>query len=125
VKTKGLIITGVVIAFLSLLIMFIDDIPYIKYDGSYVSLDYVSDLHDKNVATEQRAFDLAVTKQDFEFIENLYKYRVESEKEMISYSEQKLKIAKSIAQLILIISLTTIFFIVERKRKYNKALKQD
>ncbi len=124
-KTKGLVVVSIIVIFLSLLIMFVDDIPYIAHDDSYIALSRVTEVRNETLVTEQKAFDLAISLKDMDMIKILYSNRVQSETEMIEFAKGKLDIAKSIAQLILIICFTMLVFMVERKRKYNKNLKRD
>ena len=54
VQSKGFYLFGTIVTILSFLIIFFEDIPYIKYDGNYISVSHIENEYSKNIPLEKK-----------------------------------------------------------------------
>ncbi|MEW6984530.1 hypothetical protein AAD001_17955 [Colwelliaceae bacterium 6471] len=124
-QSKGFYLFGSIVITLSFLIIFFEDIPYIKYDDNYISVNHIENEYSKNIPLEKKAFDLALKKQDMDMIKAIYSQRLLAEERSKQLSAKGLDVVKSIAQLIIIFAVSFMLTTLAKQREYNKSLKQD
>ncbi len=124
-QSKGFYLFGSIVTALSFLIIFFEDIPYIKYDEKYISANYVENEYKKNIPIEKKAFDLALKKQDLDMLKAIYSQRLLAEQRSKELSVKGLDVAKAIAQLIIIFAVSFMLTGVAKQREYNKKINKD
>jgi hypothetical protein len=125
VHSKGFYICGTIVTLLSFLIIFFEQIPYIKYQDEYISVSYVKNTQNESLELEKKAYELAIEKQDLDVLKAIYYHRLSAEQESHELSIKGLDVTKSIAQLIIIIMVSFMVISFAKHREYNKSLKQD
>jgi len=125
VQSKGFYLFGSIVITLSFLIIFFEDIPFIKYDDNYISVNHIENEYSKNIPLEKKAFDWALKKQDMDMIKSIYSQRLLAEERSKQLSVKGLDVVKSIAQLIIIFAISFMLTALAKQREYNKSLKQD
>ncbi|TLX46358.1 hypothetical protein C1E24_13385 [Pseudoalteromonas phenolica] len=123
--SKGFYICGSLVTLLSILIIFFEQIPYIKYKDKYIAVSHVEIEHGKTLELEKAAFDLAIKNQDLEMLKAIYYQRLSAEQSSKELSVKGLDVAKALAQLIIIITVTFMLIGFAKQREYNKQLKRD
>lgn len=109
---------------LSFLIIFFEEIPYIKYQDEYISVSYVKNVHNDTLELEKKAYELAIEEQDLDVLKAIYYQRLSAEQESNELSIKGLDVAKALAQLTIIIMVSFMVISLAKHREY-KSLKQD
>ena len=124
-QSKGFYLFGSIVTILSFLIIFFEDIPYIKYDENYISVNHIENEYSKNIPLEKKAFDLAFKKQDLDMLKAIYSQRLLAEERSKRLSVKGLDVVKSIAQLIIIFAVSFMLTGLAKQREYNKKINKD
>ena len=124
-QSKGFYLFGSIVTILSFLIIFFEDIPYIKYDENYISVSHIENEYSKNIPLEKKAFDLAFKKQDLDMLKAIYSQRLLAEERSKRLSVKGLDVVKSIAQLIIIFAVSFMLTGLAKQREYNKKINKD
>tara|TARA_R110001583_G_scaffold18641_3_gene73923 strand:- start:369 stop:749 length:381 start_codon:yes stop_codon:yes gene_type:complete len=125
VQSKGFYLFGSIVTLLSFFIIYFEQIPYIKYDDKYISVSYIENEYNKTKAIEKKAFDFALKKQDLDMLKAIYHQRLLAEQRSKELSIKGLDLAKSIAQLIIIIAVSFMLTGLAKQREYNKKINKD
>ena len=124
-QSKGFYLFGSIVTILSFLIIFFEDIPYIKYDENDISVNHIENEYSKNIPLEKKAFDLAFKKQDLDMLKAIYSQRLLAEERSKRLSVKGLDVVKSIAQLIIIFAVSFMLTGLAKQREYNKKINKD
>ncbi len=124
-QSKGFYLFGSIVTLLSFFIIYFEQIPYIKYDDKYISVSYIENEYNKTKAIEKKAFDFALKKQDLDMLKAIYHQRLLAEQRSKELSIKGLDLAKSIAQLIIIIAVSFMLTGLAKQREYNKKINKD
>ncbi|MBA6291522.1 hypothetical protein H4J58_00165 [Colwellia sp. MB3u-70] len=124
-QSKGFYLFGSIVTILSFLIIFFEDIPYVKYDENYISVNHIENEYSKNIPLEKKAFDLAFKKQDLDMLKAIYSQRLLAEERSKRLSVKGLDVVKSIAQLIIIFAVSFMLTGLAKQREYNKKINKD
>lgn len=123
---KRLLILALINAILASVILYSEHIPLFERDGKNWSLNAIAELDIQNNNLSLQALDIALEKGDIQYIEHMFRERVEQNNYTLELkNNSKNSISNLAAKVMLYIFLLNLFYLFWDKMKYNKALKQD